>query len=951
MRLKQTSRSRSSLAFALSFDAVRPALISGLIASLCALSPIAWATPEKAAKFYEDALQRFEKGDLDGATIQLKNTIQQDQKMLAAHLLLGKVLMSNGEWKGAEAAFEEALKQGVSRSEVAVPLGQIWLQLGERKRLLEQLNVNGMPQSIHADILTLRGSAYAMAGNVAMASKSFSEAKQANPNSASPLIAEASLLLRQGDLDKAKASATKATELAPKQPAAWYTLGTILQVQKDVKGALAAQERALTLSPKQVDSRVAHASLLISLGRETEAAKDLEFLAQEGLKDPRASYLTGLLAARKGDELAAKSAFGDAAGLVDALPPDSIAGNEPLLMVGGLSHRALGNAEKAQGYLETLLGSNSKHYNATVLLAGVYLDRRDYNRAAPLLEAAIRANPDDPQVLYLMGSLNMARKRYQAASELFEKAAAKSGTASAVRELGFSQLGLGQDKAGIANLEKAFAAKPGDARSGVQLTMTYLAQGNSAKALQTVQSIVKKDPSNLTMLSFLGNIKGRTGDKRGAREAFTQALSKDPNFRPAAINLSWLDMEELRFDEARSRLSKMVVGGRDDPDILFQLGVLELRAKRLDEAMANLKKAEELQRTDPRAGLLMVDLLQSQQQNDKALSTAKSLAAKYSSVLAPQLALARLYLGAGDPNNARLTLQAATRIAEFNPAQQVQIGRMNLMAGGIDGAAYNVQKALQAQPNYLDALGLQVEVEARRGDAGRVDAAMKTLSSAYPGNTLTLMTGAHIAMSRGQFAAALAGYRAVMAKEPSTANAILVTQAHIAAGNSDKALAELEAWSKKNPKDRNALKAVAQVQTQAGKLEAARKSFAQILALEPNDPTTLIIYASLLQRLNDPAAVEAAEKAVRFAPGNAEAIDNLGWILVQRGKVDIGLRHLRDARLRNPASGSIRFHLAYALAKSGRKAEAKEELTAALNSPNKLPTTPELTQLKADLGL
>jgi putative PEP-CTERM system TPR-repeat lipoprotein len=927
----------------------RSQVLGLLLAGLLSLA--AQATPEKAAKFYEDALLRYEKGDLDGATVQLKNTIQQDQKMLAAHLLLGKVLLKNGELKGAEAAFEEALKQGVNRSEVAVPLGQLYLQLGERKKLLEELTLAGMPQSIHVDILTLRGSAYAMSGNMAMASKSFAEAKQLNPNSATPLIAEAPLLLRMGEPDKARVMAAKAVELAPANAAAWYTHGVILQALQDSKGALAAQERALTINPKQVDARVAHASLLIGLGREKEAEKDLGLLIEQEQEDPRASYLTGLLAARKGDDAAAKAAFGGAAGLVDAIPPEVIAGNEPLLMAGALAHRALGNAEKAQFYLETLLGSNGKHYSAMVLLAGVYIDKRDYNRAAPLLENAQRARPDDPQVMYLMGSLQMARKRYQLASEWFEKAAAKSGTASAVRELGFSQLSLGQDKAGMANLEKAFAAKPGDARAGVQLTMTYLAQGNSAKAMQTAQAIVKKDPDNLTMLNFLGNIKGRTGDKKGAREAFQQALSKDPNFRPAAINLSWLDMEELRFDEARSRLSKMVVGAKDDPDVLFQLGVLELRAKRTSEAMAFLQKSDELQRTDPRAGLLMIDLLSEQQQNDKALSMAKALAGKYSTLLAPQLALSRLYMAVGDANNARLTLQAATRIAEFNPAQQVQIGRMNLMVGGIDGAAYNVQKALQAQPNYLDALGLQVEVEARRGDAARVDAALKALNAAHPGSTAALMTAAHVAMSRGQFPAALTGYRAVMEKEPSTANAILVTQAQIAAGDTDKALSGLEVWAKKNPKDRNALKALAQVQLQAGKKDAARQSFVQVLALEPNDPVTLINYATLLQKLGDPASVDAAEKAVKFAPGNAEATDNLGWILVQRGNVDTGLRHLREARLRNPNSGDIRFHLAYALAKSGRKVEAKDELAAASTVANKVRPSAELNKLKAELGL
>jgi thioredoxin-like negative regulator of GroEL len=60
---------------------------------------------------------------------------------------------------------------------------------------------------------------------------------------------------------------------------------------------------------------------------------------------------------------------------------------------------------------------------------------------------------------------------------------------------------------------------------------------------------------------------------------------------------------------------------------------------------------------------------------------------------------------------------------------------------------------------------------------------------------------------------------------------------------------------------------------------------------------------------------------------------------------------LREARLRSPESGEIRFHLAYALAKNGRKAEAKEELSAALIGPGRVANSEAVSQLKKELGL
>jgi len=69
---------------------------------------------------------------------------------------------------------------------------------------------------------------------------------------------------------------------------------------------------------------------------------------------------------------------------------------------------------------------------------------------------------------------------------------------------------------------------------------------------------------------------------------------------------------------------------------------------------------------------------------------------------------------------------------------------------------------------------------------------------------------------------------------------------------------------------------------------------------------------------------------VAKAPANYNALDTLGWALFQAGQTDRALQLLRDARLRQPANPEIRYHLGAVLAKTGRKAEAQEELEAAL---------------------
>ncbi len=916
-----------------------------------AISASSLATPEKASSYYEDALKRYEKNEMPAAVIQLKNALQQDSKMLAAHLLLGKALLKSGQLQSAEVAFEEALKQGVNRGEVALPLGQIFLALGRPEAVIELIQPSGLPTDLQVEILTMRGNAYLELGKSTQAVQSFENARAIDPKSPSPLIAEVPMLLAAGKIDQAREKAEKAAELAPGNAYAWNMKASVAHAAFQMPDALAAYDKALSLSPKHVDARVARAALLIDLKRDAEAKKDLDYLKTFADDDPRAAYLRAVVAGQKGDGPELAAALNEVTRTIDALPPAWLVRREQLLMAGALAHHGLGNHQKSSEYLNTILSRNSRNLGAKKLLASIYVDTKDYGRAQPMLESLLRASPDDPQLMYMLGSLHLAQRRYAQASELLEKAAAQTDSPAMKRSLAYSQLGLGQGEKGLKNLEKAFAANQADTRAGMTLAMLYMRLVKPQKALQTAEAMVKRDPANLTALNFLGSLKGATGDKAGARTTYTQVLARDAVFIPAALNLARLDMSEKRFDEARRLLDGLLKKDSNNYQVLSEYGLLEQRAGRPTEAIRHLTKAGEIQRDDPGPLLALIDLHLSQKQGEEALKVAKALAVNFQSDLKVQLALARTYLATGDAANARFTLTGATRLAEFNTRPQVVIARLQLAAANPDGAAYSISKALQDSPDYLPALALLVEIEARRGSTSKADAALKTLAAKHPNALETARATADLAMFRGQYPASISGYRKVLSRAETTNNALALVQAHMAAGEIGKAASFLDGWVKKHPNDQLALKALAEALFRAGQLPQARQAYRRFLAANPDDATSLNNYANLLSQLNDPGAQDAAEKALKLSPNHPAYADTLGWILVGKGETELGLRYLREARLRSPESAEIRFHLAYALNKMDRQNEAKEELRAALRTRGPLPNSAMLFQLKKDLGL
>jgi cellulose synthase operon protein C len=106
--------------------------------------------------------------------------------------------------------------------------------------------------------------------------------------------------------------------------------------------------------------------------------------------------------------------------------------------------------------------------------------------------------------------------------------------------------------------------------------------------------------------------------------------------------------------------------------------------------------------------------------------------------------------------------------------------------------------------------------------------------------------------------------------------------------------------------------------------------YEDMLKARPNDPLLLNNLANVLLRLDPKLALPVAEKALAAAPSNPLVIDTVGWVSFHNGQADRALQLLRDARLRRPGEPTIRYHLAAVLAKTGRTAEAKAELHAAL---------------------
>ncbi|QID16715.1 PEP-CTERM system TPR-repeat protein PrsT [Nitrogeniibacter mangrovi] len=900
------------------------------VISVAASLPAVAGDPAKAAAYYEDGLTRFDKGDNPGAVIQLKNALQQDPSMLSAHVLLGRALLKETELPAAEAAFEQALKLGVSPVEIAAPRARLLMMLGRSKQLLRDVSPNGLMGDDLVEVLTLRAKAQSLEGDRAAALAGFEAAIQTDPSSPRPYLDLVPFLIQGGDLKGADARVQTLMRIAPDNADTWNLSASLHHVRGRLSEALVDYDKALSIDPNHTDARVARASLYVDRKQDDKARVDLDYLAEHARREPRSAYLRALVAARAGDQEGAHKALTEVAGLVDSLPGEYVAANEQLLMLGALAHHGLESREKAKEYLDTLLRRFPRNLGARKLLAAIYLDENDNARALSTVEPVLEAQPNDPQANLLAGRAHLGYRHFIQARELLTRAVKYLDKGpQALFALGLSQLGMGDTAVAIDNLEKAAAADPGDVSIGTALITVYMQRGATTKALAHAEALVAKAPKSLPALNLLGSVRAAAGQPDKAAKVFEQALAQDPKFAPALLNLVRVEVELGRVDGAEARLQAWLKEEPNDARAMFEMGRIAEQLGRQKEGIDWLRKAASKQPGQAQPALALVEALSRAGQPAEALTAAKEVGLRHPDDLGVQAVLGQAYLAAGDPKAARQTFRNMTRIAEFDPAAQVRIGRLMLGAGFPDDAEYNLQKALTARTDFAPAHALAIDIALHRGQVDTARKALEALRKSAPNDPGLLRYQGTIALASGDGPAALKHFAQQYRAHPDARAALNLSAVQERLGD----LAAAEA-TLRDEQARHATPviydALGQILERQAKWAEARDAYRRLLRDAPDSPGILNRLARVQFELKDAGAMATADKARALAPNDPRVIDTVGWLRLQSGDVDGALALLRDARLRAPGLPEIRYHLAEALARSGRTGEAEAELAAAL---------------------
>ncbi len=895
---------------------------------------LASAADPKAAQYYEDALQRYERKDYPGAIIQLKNALKIDNQQLTVQLLLGKALLANGEVQAAEVAFNEATRLGVNRAEVVVPLAQT---LVGQARLAEvvapgpRFDPAGLPPLVRRELLLVQAAAHSDLGTVREASKAIEEARSIDPNAADSWLAEVPIQIRAHRYKEAGAAADRALALKPNDPQAIYLKGSVAHAQGQVPAALAAYERTIALQPTHLDARLGRAGLLLDQNRVDDAAREVTEARNLAPRDPRPTYLAAQVAERKNDPKSARSALAEVTGLLDPVPMSFMRYRPQVMMLGGLAHFGLGQNEKAKPYLEGVV-RQQPDAPAAKLLAQIFLADKNHDRAIETLDAYLKSNAGDVQAIVLLSTAQIGKGRPSRAIQLLQDSLKVQDSPRLHAFLGLTLVGTGKTAEAIAELEKGYRKDPSQLAAGAALIELYLRGRQNAKALEIAEAIVKRHPGDAQYHVLLAHARFEAGELPRARAAYEQALRLDPRFIAAQLGLARLDGRERQDDAAVKRLSAILAQDERNVEALMESAYIAERRGQPSEAVRLMTKAADFSLPPNQgAALALVELHLRQAQPDLALVAVKQLEAKSPDNPDVMLAGARVRLAAKDGKGAQAILTRASRLAESEAAALAQIALLQMAADDAKGALYTAGKALQADPSYLPARALSVDANLRLGDTAAAEQGAREIAQRHPKMALSAALLGDVAVARKQWPAALDAYRRAQQLEPSSANLTRLYRAQ-ERQNPKEAVQIAEAWLKSRPGDVQVRGLLAATHARAGNLPQARAAYEALVANAPDDADALNNLANVMLLQKDPKALQVAERALARKPGVAHIIGTTGWAAFHAGQGDRALQLLRDARLRDPTNADTRYFLGVVLASKGRKAEAREELRGALAS-------------------
>lgn len=598
-------------------------------------------------------------------------------------------------------------------------------------------------------------------GDVSEAARALRRAVELLPNNPEPASRLAEIYLgaynqqRQKDKRLLDETADIANTLLKRDPKSFYGLrlkGFLATVNRDWKSAEEYLRQADAVKPDQPDLRLALSQILAATGQWPES----EAIAKKLLADHKDyagtyDFLFGQYVNRK-DQAAADQIL---AQRVQAFP--KVAGYQ--LQQAAFFYSTQRQAQ-AEQILQKMLGNPADFPDGRLAVADFYFRTREYDKALrfyregadaakegdkktqyrirqvlalaaanktedalALADQVVKEQPKNTDALQLRASLILQagrakgnEKRYQEAINDLQAVISRTPSNPFTRvTLARAYQSRGDIDAALVQYQEATKLRPDFLAAQIGLGQVLLAKGEGARALQTSDEILRLDPNNLAGKVLRNASLMRTGNLKQARTDLENALKTAPNQPDLAYQLAILDFNEKRFKEAEDGFKRLRAAYPGDTRLLLALTEINLATGRTDAALQMLE--DELKKSPDRDDVRLALARAAMRTNHLDLATEqfKLLIAKNPNNFEYYMRLSDTLRLKGDAQASLDAVKKGQALAPNHPLANLQLAMTYESMGDRSAARPYYETVLKSEPDNPIALNNLAYMMAEEG--------------------------------------------------------------------------------------------------------------------------------------------------------------------------------------------------------------------------------------------
>lgn len=672
----------------------RAAAYSCLMAFAAALAACT-SSDEAKQRYLQSGNAYFEQKKYQKAIIEYANAVQLDDKFGEARYRLAESYAAVGNTQGAYRQYIRAADLLPDVPEVQVKAGTLLLMNGrfEEARAKAQHVLERDPKSVPAQILL--GNASAGLGDFGAAVSQMEEAIRLEPAAAAPQANLAVLRLAQGQQAEAGRAFARAVELEPRSAHAWLALAHFQWAVGELGPAETSLLRAFEIDSTNALTNRALATLYLSSGRAAQAESYLSRIAAAS----RAPLEQFMLA----DYYDLLNRTADARRILAPLARDKATFAEAQARLAQLEYDE-GHLDAADGALDEVLKQEPNNARALRMKARWLAIEGKRTKAVERATAAVSANPRSIAGLYLLGLLQAQAAQFDKATKSFNEVLRLNPHATAAQvQLSSLALAKGDPVTAVQFAEQALRGAPDNLPARVGLARALLGQGDTQRAAAAIGALVKQYPDASAVHELDGALRLQKDDRPGARAAFARALHINPRSANALFGLTELDVREKKLAAARDRLEAALAARPDDPELLVLAGRIHIALADDAKAERALRRAIEVEPSNPDPYLLLGQIYKTQQKLDAARAEFDDLARRNSKDISARTMSAIIVHAQGNVGEAKkryaeiLAADASSPVAANNLAWIYAEEGANL-----DAAVQLAEQAVEALPENAE---------------------------------------------------------------------------------------------------------------------------------------------------------------------------------------------------------------------------------------------------------